>query len=116
MEKGQYIRTLAEFITGDIELIEFKQLIEDRLIELRQEPEMTDEKGFLSTIELYLHEAEEGLRDQAELYVVVQFILDNILLTRFKYFSRTSSKLPYVRSTTSDGKNAKNEDLTLAVR
>ena len=125
MEAGQYIRTLAEFATGDIELPEFTQLVEDRLFVLVQKPEMTDEKRVLSSIELYLHEAEEGLRDETEVYAIVQFTLDDILLKRLKsegvdYFSPIPPKLPYVRSisfdfVSPDKKKTKTEDLSLAV-
>ena len=104
MEVGEYIRAMAEFITGEIELPSFKQLVEERLFELRQNPEITDEKRFLSSIELYLHEAEEGLREKNEVYAHVQFILDNIILTKLTskppYFSPTPANLPYLLSKT----------------
>jgi hypothetical protein len=80
METGQYIKILAEFVTGEINFSEFKQAIEERLFELRQEPEMTNEKKLLSSVELRLHEAEEGLRPEFEVYAHVQSILDNIIL------------------------------------
>ena len=125
MKAGEYIRTLAEFVSGEIGLPRFKQLVEERLFELRQSPETTDETKFLSVIELYLHEAEEGLRDKAEVYTIVQFTLDDILLTRLRsegagYFSPIPSKLPYVRSTafdlkSPDKKKTKTEDLSLAI-
>ncbi len=122
MESGQYIRTLAEFVTGEIELPKFRQIVEDRLFELLQNPEMTDEKRALSSIELYLHEAEEGLRDEAEVYALTQFILDDILLKRLKsegvgYFSPIPPQLPYVRSMAfvPDKKQTKTEDLSFAV-
>ncbi len=125
MKAGQYIRTLAEFVSGEIKLPEFRQLVEDRLFKLLQKPEMTDEKRALSSIELYLHEAEEGLRDEAEVYAIVQFTLDDILLTRLsikgaRYFSPIPPNLPYVRSTAFDlesphEKETKNEDLSLAI-
>lgn len=38
---------------------EIKGFVEDRLFELRQTPDMTDEKRSLSHIELILHEADE---------------------------------------------------------
>ncbi len=108
MKAGEYIRTLAEFVSGEIGLLRFKELVGDRLFELLQNPEMTDEKRDLSSIELYLHEAEEGLRDEAEVYAIVQFTLDNIILTRLTsigetaYFSSPPSKLPYLLSRTFD--------------
>ena len=101
MEAGQYIRTLAEFANGEIELPEFAQLVEDRLFELLQNPEMTEEKRVLSSIELYLHEVEEGQRDPVEVYALVQFILDDILLASWTsrggsaYFSPIAPNLPY---------------------
>ena len=108
MESGQYIRTLAEFVTGEIELPKFRQIVEDRLFGLLKKPEMTDEKRFLSSIELYLHEAEEKLRDESEVYAHVQFILDDIILARLTsipaYFSPSSPKLPYLLSKISQNK------------
>jgi uncharacterized membrane-anchored protein len=82
MKAGQYIRTLAEFVTGEIELLKFRQLVEDRIFELNQKPEMTEEKRVLSSVELHLHEVEEGLRDENEVYAHVQSILDTIILQR----------------------------------
>lgn len=121
MKTGQYIRTLAEFVTGDIELSEFERLVEERLFELRQNPEMTEEKRVLSSIELLLHEAEERLRDESEVYVHAQFILDNIILERLTstvgYFSSNPTKLPYFLSNLAspDKKKTKNEDLSLVL-
>lgn len=123
METGQYIRTLAEFVAGDVELSEFERLVEDRLFELRQNPEMTEEKRVLSSIELLLHEVEERLRDESEVYAIVQFTLDNIIRTRLtsedktEYFSPTPSKSPYFLSNLAspDKKKTKNEDLSLAI-
>ena len=108
MKDGQYIRTLAEFTSGEIALPEFEQLVEERLFELRQSPKMTEEKRILSSIELYLHEAEEGLREESEVYAQVQSILDKIFLTESmtagkpEYFSSSPSKLPYLLSKTFD--------------
>lgn len=82
MKAGEYIRTLAEFVSGEIGLQQFKEIVEDRIFELLQNPEMTDEKRVLSSSELYLHEAEEGLRDKSEVYAHVQSILDTIVLQR----------------------------------
>lgn len=78
METGQYRRVLERFIAGEIELSKFGQLVEDWLFELRQNPEMTEEKELLSSIELYLHEAEEGQRSESEVYAHVRCILGAI--------------------------------------
>ena len=82
METGQSIRILAEFVTGEINFSKFKQAVEERLLELRQQPETTNEQRLLSSIELHLHEAEEGLRPEFEVYAHVQSILDNIVSSR----------------------------------
>lgn len=110
MKAGQYIRRLAEFVTGEIDLAEFRQFVEERLFQLRQKPKMSDEKGVLAGIELYLHEAEEGLRDRGEVYAHVQSILDNIVRTRAtseaqnRYFQPTpiTLKVPFSLSRTFD--------------
>ena len=104
MEVGEYIRKMAEFIAGEIDLPKFKQIVEERVFELRQNPEVNDEKRFLSGIELYLHEAEEGLRDKNEVYANVQFILDKNILTKLtskpSYFPPTPPNMPYLLSKT----------------
>lgn len=106
MKAGEYISTLAEFVTGEIGLPTFKQLVEERLFELRQEAEITEEKKLLSSVELYLHEAEEELRPEPEVYAHVQSILDNIILEKMTskpaYFSPTPPNLPYLLSRTFD--------------
>ena len=110
MKDGQYIRRLAELVSGEIELPRFKQLVEERLFELRQDPKMTDEKRLLSSIELYFHEAEEGLRPELEVYAHVQSILDNIILPRLTSedenepadFPLMAPNMPYLLSKTFD--------------
>ena len=109
MESGQYIRTLAEFVIGEIELPKFRQLVEERIFELLQKPEMTEEKKLLSSIELYLHEAEEGLRPEFEVYAHAQSILDNIILPRLTSKGKTkpahfsmAPNMPYLLSKTFD--------------
>lgn len=125
MKSGKYIRILAEFATGEIKLLEFKRLVGERLLELRQNPEMTDEKRVLSSIELYSHEAEEGLRDKSEVYAHVQFILDSIILqkltsediNRLADFPPMIPKTPYFLSTTFDvdTKNSDTEQKELSI-
>lgn len=122
MKDGQYIRRLAEFITGEIGLPEFKKLVEERLFELRQNPEMMDEKSDLSSIELYLHEAEEGLRNESEVYAQAQFILDNIILKRMTskptYLAPSPPKSTYLLSRTFKSptkQETTTKDLSLAI-
>ena len=108
MKVGQYIRTLAEFVTGEINLSEFRQRVEERLFELRQEVKMTKEKKLLSSVELYLHEAEEGQRTNFEVYAHVQSILDDIILPaltgkdKTKHLPPVLPKTPYLLSKTFD--------------
>src|SRR4030042_6728773 len=108
MEAGLYIRTLAEFVTGEINLPKLRQFVEERLFELRQNPEVTDEKIILASVELYLHEAAERLRDESDVYAHVQSVLDNIILARptsvaeTVYFSPTPPLLPCRISRTFD--------------
>ena len=59
METGQYVRILAEFITGELSLSELRNLIEERLFELRQDPEMTDGIARLAGTIDEFHQASE---------------------------------------------------------
>lgn len=80
MKAREYVRILAEFITGDMNVSQLRQHIEERLFKLRQKPEVTEERELLSSVELYLHEFDEGYRNLFEVYDHVQSILDNIVL------------------------------------
>lgn len=75
MQQGQFTIALEDFIKGKIKLAQLNHFVEERLFELRQIPEMTEEKRVLSTIELYLHEISEGQRSEHELHTYVQSIL-----------------------------------------
>jgi hypothetical protein len=111
MESGKYISVMAEFITGNIVFFDFKDFVDERLFELRKKPEMTEEKKILSSIELYLHEAEEKTRDENEVYARVQFILDNIILAKptgigeTQYFSCILNKPYYISGTLDESPN-----------
>ena len=91
MKTEQYIRMLAKFVTGETDFSEFAQHVEERLFELRQTPEMTEEKKLLSGVELYLHEAEEGQRTRFEVYAYVQSIVDDIIVPSSTSASRASN-------------------------
>ena len=95
MKAGEYIRTLAEFVSGEIELPEFRQLVEERLFELRQNPEMTNEKRLLSSVELCLHEAGEAQRSASEVYAHVQSLLNTILEASLVEFIISDFPAPY---------------------
>jgi len=95
MRAGEYIRTLAEFVTGGIELPKFRQVVEERLCELRQNPEMTSEKRVLSSVELHLHEAEEGQRSESEVYAHVESLLNAMLEASLVEFVMSDFPVPY---------------------
>jgi len=80
MKNGEYIRILAEFLTGDIGVSQLRQYVDERLLKLRQKPEVTEEREVLSSVELYIHEFGEGYRNLFEVYDHVQSMLDNIML------------------------------------
>jgi hypothetical protein len=71
-----YINTLSLFIAGNMSVSKLEKTVDDRLSELRRSPEMNPEKRILSTIGLYLHEMNEGFRDEAELYGFIRAALD----------------------------------------
>jgi hypothetical protein len=78
MATENYIKTLARFISGNISVSKLEKAVDNRLSELRRNPGMNPEKSVLSTIDLYLHEMNEGFRDKAELYALVQAIMDEM--------------------------------------
>jgi hypothetical protein len=99
MKEKEYIRVLAEFVTGEVSLEKLKELVEERLFDLRQSPEMTREKELLSGVELRLHEFEEGYTTASDVYAYIQSVLDNIILPSLTSESRTahiSSRVPTV--------------------
>jgi len=108
MKTGEYVRILAEFITGDVNVSQLRQDIEERLFKLRQKPEITVERELLSSVELYLHEFDEGYRSLSEVYGHVQSILDNIVLEPLpskretNYIKPTVTKSPYSISNSFD--------------
>jgi hypothetical protein len=63
---------MSDFIQGKISLSDLEELIEDRLFELRQKPGMSDEQQILSDLELLIHESNEGLRSQDELFETIR--------------------------------------------
>lgn len=79
MKTGQYVRILAEFVTGQTTFDDFKRILEQRLFELRAVQQVTEEKNNLSEVELYIHEMEEGERTKFEVYAHVQSLLDKII-------------------------------------
>lgn len=79
MIPGELTRLLARFLLGEVELDALKDSIDERLFVLRQRSEMTPEKKLLSKLQLYLHEAEEGLRPEFDIYALVQSTVDQVV-------------------------------------
>lgn len=79
MKAGEFIELLASFISGRLIISEFQKAIDELLLDLRTSPSMSSEKGWLSTIQLYLHEIDEGLRDEFEIYMLARSTLDEYL-------------------------------------
>jgi hypothetical protein len=98
MKAGEYPRILAEFITGNVRVSQLSQHVEERLFELRRKPEITEERELLSSIELCLHEFDEGYRDLFEVYSHVQSIIDNITLEP----SPSKRETDYIKPTVSN--------------
>ena len=56
MVLSKTVDLLEALVSGRLGIGEFEQQLSDRLLELRQDPTLTDEKRALSRIQLYLHE------------------------------------------------------------
>ncbi len=69
-----YKQQLREFLAARINLTELKNFIDDRLFELRQTPDVTDEQAILSNLELVIHESAEGMRSEVELYEAIRLV------------------------------------------
>jgi len=67
---------MKEFISGDIDIENLSEVIDERLFILRQKPEITSEQELLSNLELYIHEAKEGYRSWDDLNVFILSIIE----------------------------------------
>jgi hypothetical protein len=79
MWENKLIELLSRFTSGDLHIPEFQKAVDNRLFDLRINPSMSPEKELLSKIQLYLHEIDEGLRDEFEIYMLTQSILEQYL-------------------------------------
>ena len=79
METGELIKLLASFTSGELSISEFQETIDELLFDLCLSPSMSAKKEFLSTIQLYLHEIDEGFREEFEMHMLVRSILDRYL-------------------------------------
>jgi hypothetical protein len=76
MEKAKIMEILKNLISGNIQIDELSEMIDEWLFNLRQKPDLTPEQELLSTLELYIHEAEEGYRSLNELYEYIMSIIE----------------------------------------
>jgi hypothetical protein len=73
--REKFIPILSDFLTGRNDINEMSIAIDDRLFELRQVPDETDEERFLSIIELLICEVKDGFRPSGELEEYVRSLL-----------------------------------------
>ena len=76
MKEAEIKEKLINFLSGNIQIDELNEVIDNRLFELRQEPNLTDEQELLSTLELIIHETEEGFRSLDELYATIMNVTE----------------------------------------
>ena len=76
-----YKQQLKDFLTGRISLAQLRNFIDDRLFDLRQTPDMTEEQVLLSHLELIIHECAEGLRSDVELFELIRLTVLPELVT-----------------------------------
>jgi hypothetical protein len=59
----KYAEIIKKYLTGTITLKQLREIIEERLFELRETfGEVSDEEDFLSGIELFIEEVKDGFR------------------------------------------------------
>lgn len=97
MQEAEIKEKLMDFLSGSIQLDELNEVIDDRLFELRQKPDLTDEQELLSTLELIIHETEEGFRSSDELYATIMAVIElnnsEKTVTTIKFNTSSSSEV-----------------------
>ncbi len=76
MDQEEINDKLSGYISGNIQIDELSEIIDEWLFDLRQKPDFTTEQEILSNLELYIHEAREGYRSWDELYEYVLSIIE----------------------------------------
>lgn len=108
MEKPEIIEIAKRFIFGEINIEGLTDEIDEKLFELRQTPELTNEQAILSNIELLIHEAAEGHRNWDELDELLFALIENDTSEQFvttitlnssvsSEFSTVSRAIPVVK-------------------
>jgi len=97
MQETEIKEKLINFLSGNIQLDELNEVIDERLFELRQKPDLTDEQELLSTLELIIHETEEGFRSSEELFATIMSVIkitdSEKTVTTFALNTSTSSEV-----------------------
>ncbi len=75
MASSKYSELLKKFLSGELIMEELGNIIDDRLFELRQVPDLTEEEDLLSGIELIMHEIKDGFRSRADLEEYIKSLL-----------------------------------------
>lgn len=83
MVRKEVIDALNDFISGSLDIKDLSDLIDEWLFELRREPDLTNDQELLSSLELYLHEAQEGYRSWDEFRDLVFSIIQRNLSDYF---------------------------------
>ena len=99
---SEYLNTIKEYISGKIDLDQLSAIIDDRLFDLRQNPNsMTKEQSVLSNIELLICEIKDGFRTTSELDEYAKsLILPRVFITRWD-----GVKIPVLTVTSSSNYN-----------
>lgn len=86
-----YKQKLRDFLDNLINLEQLKDFIDERLFELRQTPEMSEEQDWLSGLELIIHECAEGLRSDVEIFECIRLIVLPDLVSTIDISPKTSA-------------------------
>jgi len=79
MEQNKILELLKNLISGNIQVEELSEIIDEWLFDLRQTPRVIPEQQLLSSLELFIHEAREGYRSWNELYEYVISIIQQFI-------------------------------------
>ncbi|HSW57404.1 MAG TPA: hypothetical protein VLH15_03300, partial [Dehalococcoidales bacterium] len=89
-----YLDIVKKYIVGKISLTQFSNFIDERLFELRQDPDsLTGEQCVLSGIQLLLCEISDGFRTTIELEEYLKGLLSPVLTILIPGVSIESSKI-----------------------
>lgn len=79
MTKKTYLETLATFVVGDTSLETLQEAIEEALLDLQESRRPSEEKSWLSKLDLVLHEVRENAREPFDAYALALTMLEHSL-------------------------------------